>query len=53
MAVAFPSDKFFAENDYRDHGELQIEPVVAKPQEQIHAEDNRNRTKAENPVVSP
>ncbi len=53
LAVAFPSKEFPAQDNDRDHDELQVIPVVPKPQEQIQAEDNWNRTEAKNPFIPP
>ncbi len=46
-AVAFPADERLAEEADGDEQELEGEPVVLEPQEQVGAEDDRDRPEAE------
>ena len=42
-----PAHIFLAEKAQRDHQELQVEPVVTEPQEQVDAEDDREGSEAQ------
>jgi hypothetical protein len=45
--VARPAQELLGEKAERHHRELQIEPVVLKPQEQVDAENDRERPETE------
>ena len=48
---AVPTHILFTHKADGDHHELQIEPVIPEPQEQIGAENDRNRTKTKSVVA--
>ena len=52
-SVLVPADQLFGGEADRHHDELQIEPVRLEPEEQIDAEDDRERTEAERVGVAP
>ena len=45
--VAIPADEFLAEDTQRDHQELQVEPFVLEAQEEVRAQDDRQRAETE------
>ena len=46
-AVARPAQELLGEKAERHHRELQVEPVVLEPEEQLDAENDRERAEAE------
>ena len=52
MPIARPLDEFLAEDARGDHEELQEEPIVAKPHEEVRAQDDRKRAAAEYPAIA-
>ena len=46
-AIALPANQFLGGKAYGDHHELQIKPVRLEPQEQVDAEDDRERPETE------
>ena len=45
--VSLPTHIFLAHEADGNHQELEIEPIVSKPEKQVDTEDNRNRSKAQ------
>jgi hypothetical protein len=50
-AVARPAQELLGEKAERDHRELQVEPVVLEPQEQVDAENDRERPETEDELA--
>src|SRR5262245_18888776 len=48
-----PPDELLTQDPDRDEDELQIKPVIAEPQEQVRAEDDREGTEAEDEAAAP
>ena len=46
LAVALPPHELFTHEPGGQHEELQVEPVVAEPEKQVRAEDDRERPEA-------
>ena len=46
-AVLVPADQFLGGEPDGDHQELQVEPVRPEPEEQVGAEDDRERSEPE------
>ena len=42
-----PTNEFLAQKAHRDHQELQVEPVVPEPEEQVDASDDRDGAEAQ------
>ena len=51
-AVAMPPDEFLPEESDGHEDELQVEPVVPEPQEQVGAEDDRERPEPEDEAAA-
>ncbi len=52
-AFAVPADQLLAQEADRDHQELQVEPVVPEPEEEVDAEDDREGPEAQRVALSP
>ena len=52
-AVAMPPDEFLPEESDGHEDELQVEPVVPEPQEQVRTKDDRERPEPENEAAAP
>ena len=48
-----PADQLLAGERQCNHQELQVEPIRLEPEEQVDAEDDRERTEAERVGVAP
>ena len=53
FAVPLPPHELLPHEPDREHQELQVEPVIPEPKEQIRAEDDGKRSEAEHVAVAP
>ena len=49
--VPVPAHELLPQETDRDHQELQVEPLVAEPYEQVCAQDDRKRPETQDPLV--